>query len=71
MVERGASQDEVIATIAEGERIPAKHGRTAYRKNFQYNHTWGRKFYRVKQVMLIVKEEDDQHIVITVYTFYF
>lgn len=70
MIERGASKEEVINAIRSGERLPAKHGRVAYRHNFQYNKKWGNRFYYVKQIMPIVKEEKSI-IVITVYTFYF
>lgn len=70
MAERGASKKEVIETIRNGENLPAKHGRIAYRHNFQYNNKWGNKFYRIKQIVPIVKEEKSI-IVITVYTFYF
>lgn len=71
MAERGASKKEIIETIDAGEMNFVKHGRIAYRKNFQYNNKWGGKFYHVKQVMPIVKKESDKIIVITVYTFYF
>ena len=71
MVERGASEEEVVSAIATGERAPAKHGRLAYRRNFEYNRTWGGKHYRIKQLMPIIKEEKGRIVVITVYTFYF
>ena len=71
MIERGASKEEVIETIYDGESVPAKHGRIGYRKNFQYNNKWGEKFYHIKQVMPIVKKEHNKIVVITVYTFYF
>jgi len=70
MAERGASKEEVAQAIHNGERLPAKHGRIAYRHNFQYNSKWGNKFYRIKQVAPIIKEEKSI-VVITVYTFYF
>jgi len=70
MVERGATENEIIEAIHNGERLPAKHGRIAYRKNFQYNKAWGKKFYHIKQVMPIVKEEKSI-VIITVFTFYF
>jgi len=71
MRERGATRDEVIDTIRTSERLPVKENRRAYRKNFQFNERWGKKFYRIKQVMPIVKEEQNKIIVITVWTFYF
>lgn len=71
MIERGASQNEVIEAITNGEAIPAKHGRISYRKNIQYNNKWGGKLYHIKQIMAIVKKEANNIVVITVYTFYF
>jgi len=71
MRERGASEAEVIEAIAYGERVPAKHGRMASRRNFQYNQRWGGRVYPIKQVMPITKEETGSIVVITVYTFYF
>jgi hypothetical protein len=71
MVERGASEDEVIETIRTGERVPAKRGRQGYRTNFQYNRRWGGRIYAIKQVLAIVAEEPDALVVVTVYTFYF
>ena len=71
MLERGATEEEVAEAIAAGERVPAKHGRVAHRRNFQYNRTWSGKFYSIKQVMPITKDERNSTVVITVYTFYF
>jgi len=34
MADRGASQSEVEIAINEGEEVPAKQGRRAFRKNF-------------------------------------
>lgn len=71
MLERGASEEEVLEAIAEGERVPAKHNRVAYRRNFRYNRTWSGRRYPIKQVMPITKDEKGCVVVITVYTFYF
>ena len=71
MQERGASKEEVLETIRNGEKITAKQKREAYRKNFQFNDKWGKKYYHIKQVMPIVAEEGNNIVVITVYTFYF
>ncbi len=71
MVERGVSEQEVAESIRKGDRFSAKHGRIAYRYNFQYNSLWGKKFYHIKQVMPITKEETKEIIVVTAYTFYF
>jgi len=71
MSERGACCDEVQQAIFNGEKVPAKRGRHAFRINIQFNKQWAGKLYATKQVMPIVAFEDDKIIVITVYTFYF
>ena len=40
MGERGASKQEVIQAISEGESSDVKNKRVSYRKNFQYNKKW-------------------------------
>lgn len=69
--DRGTTQEEVKITIQNGEQVPAKKGRIAFRKNFTFNSIWKEKYYKIKQVMPIVREEIDRYIVITVYVFYF
>ncbi len=71
MEERGATKNEVETAIAKGERVPAKRGRIAFRFNFQYNAKWGGREFAMKQVMPVVVEENDEYVVVTVYTFYF
>ena len=71
MVERGAEQWEVEQSILKGEKVPAKKGRHAFRFNFQYDRLWGSKWYHIKQVMPVVKEEANEWVIITVYVFYF
>ena len=36
-LERGASEDEIVTTVANGEQFPAKHGRTGFRRNFTFD----------------------------------
>jgi hypothetical protein len=36
VAERGATMDEVIATIEQGESLPARLGRTGFRRNFPF-----------------------------------
>ena len=70
MIGRGASEDEIRLSILDGEEIPAKRGRKAYRKNFPFESHWKGKYYSIKQVVPIVKEESKGIMVITVYVFY-
>jgi hypothetical protein len=69
--DRGATQEEVIKAIREGEQIPAKKGRLAFRKNFPFEASWKGNFYEVKQVIPIVVKENNKLVVVTVYAFYF
>lgn len=68
--DRGATQEETIKAIREGEPVPAKKGRQAFRKNFSFEEKWKGKFYEIKQVVPIVVEEK-KIIVVTVYVFFF
>lgn len=68
---RGATEAEAEAAIREGERLPARLGRTAFRKNSPFHSEWKGRYYEVKQVMPIVVEEEDAMIVVTVYVFLF
>jgi hypothetical protein len=40
MLERGATEVEVIATIEKGEQFPAKFGRNGFRRNFSFEGIW-------------------------------
>ena len=71
MRERGASREEVLAAVAQGQAEPARKNRVMYRLNLPYNAQWGDKTYAIKQVAPVVAEEQDRLIVVTVYTFYF
>lgn len=70
-IERGATESEVRYTIFNGYREPAKLGREICRFSFPYNKNWQGKFYAVKQVAPVIKEEQNEILVITVYTMYF
>lgn len=68
---RGASEAEVLEAVEKGTREPAKLGRTLCGYNFQFGRSWQGHQYAVKQVAPVIKEEADEIVVITVYTFYF
>jgi len=68
---RGTNENEVIEAINTGSREPAKNNRTICRLNFEFNNKWQGVQYSVKQVAPVIKEEDDQIIVITIYTYFF
>lgn len=70
MRERGATEEEVRATVEFGERFPVRFGRTAFRRNFPFESEWRGRFCRSKQVEAIAVEEDGW-LVITVLVRYF
>ncbi len=58
MLERGASEAEVIATVQEGEKFPAKFGRTGFRRNFPVEGRRRGRYYQNKQIETYALEED-------------
>jgi len=68
LFERGATEEEVVATVQEGEQFPAKYGRTGFRRNFSFGGIWRDKRYSVKQVEVYAVQEDDDWLVITIIT---
>jgi hypothetical protein len=71
MQERGTSEDEVRATVEQGERFPAKFGRTGFRRNFPFDSRWRGVHYGTKQVEAYTVQEDDDWLVVTILTRYF
>jgi hypothetical protein len=69
--ERGASEDEVVATVKQGEEFPAKFGRAGFRRNFPFNSEWRGRHYRTKQVEAYAVREGADWLVVTVITRYF
>jgi Domain of unknown function (DUF4258) len=70
-IERGASVAEVQEAIRRGVREAAKGGRWMFRLNFEYRAQWQGKSYAIKQVAPVAVEEQNEIVVVTVYTFYF
>ena len=71
MLERGASEDEVAATIDEGERFAAKFGREGFRRNFRFDGIWRGRRYAMKQVEAFAIFEDGDWLAISVIAKYF
>lgn len=69
--ERGATEEEVIATVAQGERFPAKFGRTGSRRNFPFDGVWRGRPYRTKQVEAYAVREAGDWLVMTIIARYF
>ena len=76
MGERGASAEEVAATIREGEQFPAKFGRQGFRRNFVFEAVWrGRRYHikqiEIKQIEVFATWEDGDWLVISIIVKYF
>jgi hypothetical protein len=69
--ERGAAAEEIIATVADGEAFPARHGRTGFRRNFPFGGLWRGRRYATKQIEAYAVEEKDYWLVITVVVKFF
>ena len=69
--ERGATEEEIQATVAQGEQFPAKFGRTGFRRNFPFDQEWRGRHYRTKQIEAYAVQEGADWLVITVITRYF
>ena len=70
-IERGVKIDEVIDAIKNGTIEPAKNNWLQSKENYQYNDYWNGTFYPIKQVAPVFVNEEDEIVVITVYSFYF
>ncbi len=55
LIERGATEEEVVNAVETGEKFSAKFGRTGFRRNFAYNGQWRGRHYATKQVEAIAK----------------
>jgi len=71
LIERGATETEVIATVQTGKSIPAKFGRTEFRQTFPYNAEWKGKRYAGKQVAAIAVQDAGDWMVVTVIVKFF
>jgi len=69
--ERGATVDEVVATIRQGESFPARLGRTGFRRNFPFGGLWRGRRYANKQVEAYAVEENGRWLAITVLVKFF
>ena len=69
--ERGASEQEVIDTVAKGEEFQAKFNRTGFRLNMPFEKEWKGKFYNTKQIEAYAVLENESWLVITIIVKYF
>ena len=69
--ERGATKEDVVATIRSGEQFPARFGRTGFRKSFRYDAAWQGRIFATKEIEAIAVREDEGWLVLTVLTRYY
>ncbi|MBI2265039.1 MAG: DUF4258 domain-containing protein [Armatimonadetes bacterium] len=70
LAERGATEEEVIATVQEGEKFSAKFGRAGFRRNFQFGGEWRGKEFATKQVEAIAVEERGWLVITVIVRFF-
>ncbi|HEX3885566.1 MAG TPA: hypothetical protein VHW66_23135 [Stellaceae bacterium] len=71
MRERGATEDEVVTALRDGEPFLAKYGRRGFRHHFLFDDLWRGRRYATKQVEAFAVEEDGDWLVISVIVKYF
>ncbi len=71
LAERGATEPEATSTVETGETWPAKHGRTAFRRNFRGPWAWRNRTFDTKQLEVYALQEDGDWLVITVIVKFF
>ncbi|MSQ07603.1 MAG: hypothetical protein EXR46_10585, partial [Dehalococcoidia bacterium] len=57
MAERGATEAEAAAAVEEGEKFPARFGRTGFRRNFTFDSQWRGRHFRTKQIEAYAVQE--------------
>ncbi|HDN27739.1 MAG TPA: hypothetical protein ENG03_11720 [Thioploca sp.] len=68
--ERGATEIEVIETVAQGEMFPVKFGRVGFRRNFVFNKVWHNKYYATKQVEAYAVQENGWLVITVIVKFF-
>jgi hypothetical protein len=70
LAERGATDAEVVATVEQGERFPAKFGRTGFRRNFAFGGQWRGRTFATKQVEAYAVEEQGWLVITVIVRYY-
>lgn len=68
--ERGTTEEDIKDVILTGTTIPAKYGREAKAKVYEFNNNWIGRYYEQKRVEVIYIIGRSQIITVTVYVFY-
>jgi len=70
LLERGATEDEVIAAVKHGERFPAKFGRVGFRRIFPFDATWHGRHCRFKKVEAYAVQENGWLVITVIVKFF-
>lgn len=68
---RGFTAEEVEQAIRSGSWEQAELGRLECRKDFTFDNEWNGRRYATKQVRPVFVDEENEIVVITVYTYYY
>jgi len=71
MHRRGFEVAEVEQAIESESWETADFGRLQCRKSFPYGREWNGKKYETKQIRPVFVEEENELVVVTVYTYFF
>lgn len=68
--ERGTNEAEIKDVILTGSSIPAKYGKMAKAKVYEFNQNRHNRYYEQKRVEVFYLIEGDKIITVTVYVFF-
>jgi len=68
--ERGANENEIKEVIDTGFAVPAKYGRIAKAKIYEFKKNRHGRYYEQKRVEVVYTVEKNSVITITIYVFY-
>lgn len=71
LVYRGTCEEEIIDAITTSSWQPAELGRLECKKDYPFRNIWNNKYYETKQIRPIFVEEENEIVVITVYTYFY
>jgi len=68
--ERGASADQIVDVLRTGTPVPARGGRLAKAKIYDYHGVWKGRHYDQQMVKVVYLVEGDVLITVTVVVYY-
>ncbi len=67
---RGATIEEIIEVIKNGDDFPAKYGKLGKMKIFDFKKERNSKYYQQKRIEVIYLKKEENIITVTVYVYY-